>query len=136
MSVVALRRPAAQQRVQPGDDLLERERLHDVVVGARLQPRHPVADLVARREDAHRQVVPGRAQAPQHLQPVEVGHRHVEQHHGRVDLLDGGERGTAARGGHHLEPLEPEPGADGPPDARVVVHEQHDRGLPAGVSHS
>ena len=136
MSVVALRRPAAQERVQPGDDLLERERLHDVVVGARLQPRDPVADLVARREDAHRQVVSGPAQAPQDLQPVEVGHRHVEQHHGRLDLLDGGERGSAARGGHHLEPLEPEPGTDGPPDARVVVHEQHDRGLPAGVSHS
>ena len=61
--VVAVRRPAAQQRVQPGDDLFERERLHDVVVGARLQPRDPVADLVAGREDAHRQVVPGRAQA-------------------------------------------------------------------------
>ena len=136
MHVVALRRPAAQERVEPGDDLLERERLDDVVVGARLQSRHPVADLVARRQDAHREVVSGRAQAPQHLQPVEVGHRHVEQHHGRLDLLDGGERGPAARGGHHLEALEPESRADGPPDARVVVDEQHDRGLPAGVSHS
>jgi hypothetical protein len=94
--VVALRRPAAQEGVQPGNDLLERERLDHVVVGARLQPRHAVADLVAGRQYAYRQVVAGAAQAPQHLQAVEVGHRHVEQHHGRLDLLDGGERRPAA----------------------------------------
>src|SRR5918996_1151958 len=59
---VALRRPPAQERVQPGDDLLERERLDHVIVGARLKPRDPVADLVTGREHAHRQLAPGRAQ--------------------------------------------------------------------------
>ena len=113
--------------MQPGDDLFERERLDDVVVGAGLQPRDAVADLVARGEHAHRDVVPGRPQAPQHLHPVQVGHRHVQQHHGRIDLLDRGQRGPAARRRHDLEALEPEPGADAAPNARVVVDQQHDR---------
>ena len=48
------RGPAAQQRVQPRDDLLEREGLDHVVVRAGLQAVHAVADVVARRQHADR----------------------------------------------------------------------------------
>ena len=67
-------RPAPQQRVQPCGDLLERERLDDVVVGAALQAAHAVVDLVARRQHAHGHRVAALAQPPQHLGAVEVGH--------------------------------------------------------------
>ena len=42
VSLVALPARAAQQRAQPGDQLLARERLGQVVVGAGLEPRDPL----------------------------------------------------------------------------------------------
>ncbi len=70
---------AAQQRAQAGEQLLERERLGQVVVGARLQARDAVADAVARGEHQDRRAVAGVAQPAADLEAVEPGHQDVEQ---------------------------------------------------------
>ena len=45
---------AAEQRAQPREQLVERERLDEVVVGAGVEPGHAVGDLVARGEHEDR----------------------------------------------------------------------------------
>ena len=69
---------APQQRAQPGDDLLEAERLGDVVVAAGGQPGDAVLDGVPGGEEQHRHVRVVAAQPAQHLEAVEVGQHHVE----------------------------------------------------------
>src|SRR3954451_1604642 len=58
----AARRAAAQERAQPGAQLLALERLDEVVVGAGVEALDPRLDGIARGEDQDRDVV-GRAQA-------------------------------------------------------------------------
>ena len=62
---------AAGERAQARGDLLVRERLHDVVVGAGVQPEHPVVDRVARGEHQDADVDAVLAQA---AGDVEAGH--------------------------------------------------------------
>ena len=71
---------AADQRPQPGEQLVERERLGQVVVAAGVEPIHPVADRVAGGEHQNGDVVAGRAQHPGRLQAVEPRHHHVHDH--------------------------------------------------------
>ena len=120
-------RAAAQERLQARGDLLHRERLDDVVVGAGLEAAHAVVDLVAGREDADGDVLAAVAQAGEHLEAVEVGHVQVEQDDGRVDAADRLERRPAAGRGDDGEALQLEAGGDRAADARVVVHKQDDR---------
>ena len=76
---------AAQQRAQAGHQLAQRKRLHEVVVGARVQPGDAVVDLPARGEHQHRRAVAAAAHPPADLQAVDPGHRDVE-HHGVVGI--------------------------------------------------
>ena len=46
---------AAQQRADARRELVEIEGLDEVVVGARIEPGHPVGDRIARGDDEHRQ---------------------------------------------------------------------------------
>ena len=71
---------AAQQRAQPGEQLLEREGLGEVVVGPGVEALDPVADRVAGGEHQDRYVVAGGAQRPRRLDPVEPRHHHVDHH--------------------------------------------------------
>ena len=50
----SLGRSAAHERAQPREQLGEREGLREVVVGACVEPRHPVVDRVPGREHEHR----------------------------------------------------------------------------------
>ena len=52
---------AAQQRFDAGNQLGYRERLCQIVVGPRIEPRNPVLDRVARRQDQDRQTFSGTA---------------------------------------------------------------------------
>jgi hypothetical protein len=79
---------AAAAQPHPGQDLLERERLGDVVVGAALQAGHGVADAVAGGEDDHRDVDPGLAEPPEHGEPVHLGQSDVEDE--QVELAAAG----------------------------------------------
>ena len=50
----ALDRPSTGERAQTGEELGERERLDEVVVGSRVEPLHPILDGVSRREHQDR----------------------------------------------------------------------------------
>ena len=118
---------AAQQGMQPGDQLLQRERLDHVVVGARLQPTDSIVDLVARRQHADRDLRALRSQPGGHGHPVQVGHGHVEHEHLRLLLVDRLERLLPAARRTNREALEREGALEGGADGRVVVYDE-DRG--------
>ena len=61
------------------DQLAQAERLHDVVVGAELEPDDPVGLLAARGDDDDRHVR-ALAQPPADVEPVDVGQAQVQQH--------------------------------------------------------
>ena len=74
-----LARPGtSHQRSQPGHDLLQRERLGDVVVAARGEAGDAVLDGVAGGQEEHGYVGLVATQPAEHLHAVEVGQHHVE----------------------------------------------------------
>src|SRR6478609_4916540 len=98
-------RRATHERSDAGDDLLEGERLGDVVVAAGGQTRDAVLDgvLGGEEEDGHVAVVG--THAPEHLEPVEVGKHHVEHDRVGVELTGRAHGLHAGAGGSHLPPL-------------------------------
>ena len=86
--------PAPGERAQPRDELLDRERLDEIVVGAGLEARDAVGHRVARRQHQDRGGDPLRPQAAAHRQPVEAGHRDVE--HDELGRLALGQRERCA----------------------------------------
>ena len=115
---------APQQRAQPGQQLLERERLGEVVVGAGVEPLDPVADRVAGGEHEDRQVVARRAERAGRLDAVEPRHHHVD--HDRVgrDAADAGERLGAVAGERHLVAVELQRATQRVTDRPVVVDDE------------
>ena len=85
------------------DQLLEAERLHEVVVAAERQTAHLVVGAVARGQEQHRCAAAVGAQPPAHLETVEVRKHHVEDDqigsHGRSRI----EGLPTVRGRVHLE---------------------------------
>src|SRR3954462_5735018 len=78
-------RPAPAARPQPRQELLERKRLHQIVVGPGVEPGDPVADSAACGEQQYRRPHPSTTQSPAHLEPVEARQHHVE--HDGVEAL-------------------------------------------------
>ena len=118
----------AEERAKPRVQLLERERLHEVVVGARVEPRHAVADGVARGQHQHGRVVVGGAEPAADLQPVEVRHQHV-QHHGvgRVKRQAVERLGAVGRE-LDVVALQPEGPLERRADGRLVVDDENTHG--------
>ena len=85
----------AQQPAQPGDDLLQAERLGHVVVAARRQPGDAVLDRVLGGQEQHRHLREFAPQPAEHRQPVHVGQHHVEHHRVRPELARGPQRARA-----------------------------------------
>ena len=124
--ILAFRRPA-QQRLDTGDKLDDRERLGEIIVAARAQPAHPVVDRAERAEYQH-----GSAHAflPHHFNDGEAvdpgkqavddhgvgfaGTRLVEPFYSRCRPID-------------VEPALDEFGHDFPGGFRVVLDQQHFR---------
>ena len=104
MAVGAGVRPT-QDRLGPGDQFVEAERLLDVVVATERQPAHLVVGRIARRQEQHRRAIAVGAQPPAHLESVEVGHHHVEQHQVGLLLRDQLERLATVLGRGHGEPV-------------------------------
>ena len=79
--VAQLAAAAAQQGAHAGDQLVERERLDQVVVGAGVEAGDAVGDGVARREHQHRHAGARRAQPLAHLDAVDARHHQVQDDH-------------------------------------------------------
>ena len=120
-----LRPEPPKQRAQPGQQLVERERLDDVVVGARVEAGDPVGDLVARGQHQDGQRVAGPAKAPAGLEPVQPRHRDVEDD--RVDAVaaQSVERLLAVAGQLDVVALQLEGTAERVPDGGLVVDDEN-----------
>ena len=118
----ALRRSRARIRAR---QLLEGERLDEVVVGAGVEAGHPVVDRRPGGEHQDRGVVAGLAEPPAHLEPVHAGHGHV-QHDGVSRALGvGTKRGRPVLGELGLVALEPQGAIERLAHRRFVVDHQH-----------
>ena len=124
---------AAQQRSQPRAELLERERLDQVVVGAGVEALHAVRDGVAGGEHQHRRAVAGRPQAPADLEPVGLGHQDVEDDRVRRLVGERVERLAAVGGELHAVAVHPQRAIERVADGGLVVdHEDSHTGNPQG----
>ena len=72
----------AQLRFQPRNQLLQRERLHQIVVGAAAQAMHAVMQAAARGQNQHRNRVVALSDLAQQLEPVAVRQSEVENEGG------------------------------------------------------
>jgi hypothetical protein len=87
------RPPSPGQRAHPGQQLGERERLDEIIVGAGIEAGHPVVDGVARRQEQDRRRHATPAQVAQQRQSIELGQQQVE----KDDVVARGQRMVASR---------------------------------------
>ena len=71
---------AAQHGPDPGCQFIQIERLSEIIVSAPVQPRDPVAHLVPRRQQQHRQHVSGSPHLGQQISAQTI-RQHDVQHH-------------------------------------------------------
>ena len=86
---------AAQRPADPGQHLVQVERLHDVVVRPRVQSRDDVVRAVKRRDHEDRTRVAAVPQTPGHLEAVDPRQHEVQQDEVVIPRLDGGQGGLA-----------------------------------------
>ena len=88
--------PADEQCVHPGDQLRQRERLAQVVVGAALEAAQDVGLLGARRQDEHGRAavepIGAAAQAPQDVEPRAVREPDVDDRDVGHELVEHAQR--------------------------------------------
>ena len=114
----------AQDGVDAGDHLDQRERFGDVVVAAHGEPGDLVVEAVARGQEEHRHPQAVAAEAAGHLEPVEVGQHHVEHDEVGGPLLGRLQRVASVAGLLDVEALVAERGGHGVHDRRLVVDHQ------------
>ena len=96
---------AARERAQAREQLGERERLDEVVVGAGVEARDAVVDGVARREHQHGRPDTARAQAATGLEAVDPRQHHVQDDRVVVGALRHPERLFPVLGDVHRKSL-------------------------------
>ncbi len=119
-----LRLAATGNRAQACEELGEGKRLHEVVVGACVEPRDAILHRVARGEDQHRRPDPRSPQAPARLEPIDPRQHHVE--HNRVVVVRGGhpQRVLAVCDQIDREPLLDEAAAKKPCEPEIILDDQ------------
>jgi hypothetical protein len=118
-------RAPPQQRADPGQQLLEGERLGQVVVGSRVQADYPVGNRIAGRQHENRCPVPALAQPAAHGDAVQDGHQHVQHHQIGAQAGKLCETFLAVAGKLHVVALEPQRPADRVAEGLVVVHHDY-----------
>ncbi len=120
-AVEAGRTAAAHQRAQARQQLVELERLRQIVVGPRVQPPHHVLGRIPRREHQDGGVPPLPAQLRGHLKPILLGQHEIQQD--RVIVVDMREHGglVAVLGDIHGVALFAQPHLDEAGDLTVVL---------------
>ena len=111
-------------RAEPRQQLLQRERLDHVVVGAGIEPRHAVAEAVAGGQHQDRHAVAVRAQAAAYGQPIEIRHGDIEDDRVRSAYAHLRQRRLAVRRRRHVEPLAAQRPAERFGDPGVVVDDE------------
>ena len=105
------------------------ERLDQVIVGAGLQPAHPVLHLVARRQQQHRQPAAARAQAAHDFKAVQPRQADIEhQHVGRAGALQHGVGFAAIAQQLHLHAMAAQHPCQAVGQDRVVFYQDYMHG--------
>ena len=118
----------AQQRAHAREQLLQRERLDEVVVRAGVEAAHAVGDRVARCQHENRRAVAGGAHPAADLEPVDVRHQQIEHEHVGRRGCDHVERRAPVRGERHVVSVQPQGAVDGIAHGGLVVdHEDAHR---------
>ena len=89
---------AAEDRLHAGDELQDREGLHQVVVGAEAEPLHAVGLAPPGGEQQHGHGVPHRPQLLDHLEAVHAGQHQVQHDQAGAVGAVGREGGNAVLG--------------------------------------
>ena len=126
---------AAQHGADARDQLLEAERLGDVVVAAQREAADLVLGGVARGEEDDRDLRAAGAEPACDLEALHVGQHDVEHHQLRLERRCGGERLPARRGGLDLEALEAQRHREHVEDVRLVVDDEDAVRCRASLTH-
>ena len=116
---------AAQDGLDAGDDLVEAERLGDVVVAADGEAGDLVLGVVLRREEQDRRGVAGAAEALGDAEAVHVGQHDVEDDQVGLLFEDRGDRLRTVADRAHGEAGEAEAGGEEVADVRLVVDDEN-----------
>ena len=114
----------------PGEELVERERLRQVVVRAGVQAGDPISDLRPRRQHEDRDGAAARAHPPTDAEAVDARHHPVQ--HDEVRFVGHDRLESVAAVGHRLDivTLQLEGEGEGLPDRAIVFGNQHPRAHP------
>ena len=116
---------AAQHVAHARQQLLEAERLGDVVVAAGRQPADLVLGRVARGQEDDRRARALGAEPAGDLEALHVGEHHVQHDQVGTEGGDRGQRFGAGARGLHGEALEAQGHRDDVDDVGLVVDDQH-----------
>ena len=123
------RAAAARERRDARDQLLGREGLHEIVVGAEREAVHAIAHGVARGEHEHGLLAAVRAVALQPREAVDARQADVEDHEVDVGDLERGIGGLRARDRVGHEALAPQRFGEAVGQDRIVFNDEHSHGL-------
>src|SRR5439155_21590061 len=128
-----LRVTASGERPQAREELGKRERLDEVIIGARIQAGDPVLDGIARREHQHRCPNPAREQPSAGLESVDSRQHHVEDDCVVVVGARHPQGVLAGLGDIRRQPFPRQPTMDQARHPQLVLDDKHPHGhiLPA-----
>ncbi len=113
-----------EQRAQAREQLVESERLDEVVVGSRVEPGDPVCHGVAGSQEQDRRAVAARPQLRGDGDPVHAWHEHVQDERVGRRHPDPLERVDTVRGELDLVALETQRPLQRGADRELVVDDQ------------
>jgi len=125
----------SSHRADAGHDLLQAERLGDVVVAADGQALDLVVDRVTGRHEDDGQLAARLAEPAGHLEAVHIGEHDVEDHEVRVALRGARDGGAPVVGDGHVEAGEPERRREQLTDVGLVLDHEERRLGDGGVGH-
>ena len=114
--------------MQAGDQLVERERLDQIIVGAGVQRLDAVGYLVARRQHQHARAAAAGGQAAQHADAVQPRQHQVEHHQLVVVAAEEGAGFHPVAGRVHIEAGTLQAMLQGLAQALGVFHQQQFHG--------
>ena len=119
-------RKAPERRANTREQLLDRKRLGQIVVGTGIERADFVRILAARRDHDNRHARPC-AHRLHHLDAVHIGQAQIEQHNARRLRRGGGDSGMGGLHSHMAQAVRLERGNNKIADGGVVLNDQDER---------